>query len=82
MAEQSEQSPPLTRQQLSQARIIAKGQRIRDIQRLMDQYGGNARHWVKKSSQPFFYQGEMVEVHWYEHHGIGRFEEKVKWLER
>lgn len=82
MAAQSEQSPPLTRQQLSQSPIIAKGQRIRDIQRLGEQYGGNVRHWVKKSSQPFFFQGEMVEVHGYEHHGIGRFEEKVKWHER
>jgi hypothetical protein len=80
MAEQPEQPPELTRQQLSQARVIAKGKRIRDVQRLVKQYGGKARQWVKKSSQPFSYQGKLAEVHWYEHHGIGRFEEKIKWL--
>jgi len=30
----------LSKQMLAQARIIAKGQRIRDVQRLVSEYGG------------------------------------------
>lgn len=71
----------LTRQQLSQARVIAKGNRIRDVQRLVEQYGGIRKDWVKKSSQPLLIEGKLAEVHWYEQYGIGRFEEKIKWLE-
>lgn len=77
----AQESPKLTRQQLSQARIIAKGKRIREVQRLVEQYGGTSKDWVKKSSQPFLIDGKLAEVHWYEQHGIGRFEEKIKWLE-
>ena len=29
------------------SRIIAKGKRIRDINRLVKDYGGNASKWVK-----------------------------------
>lgn len=76
-----EQVPPLTGQQLSQARVIARGKRIRDVDRLVKDYGGTARNWMKKSTQPFFWQDYLIEVHWYEHHRIGRFEEKVKWLD-
>jgi hypothetical protein len=32
---------------LSQARVIAKGKRIRDVERLVAQYGGKASKWVK-----------------------------------
>jgi hypothetical protein len=34
---------------LGQARIIAKGRRIRDVERLVRRYGGRAAKWVKKS---------------------------------
>ena len=61
---------------LSDARVIAKGQRIRDVQRLVAQYGGSASRWVKKSSPQFEVAGARLEYHWYEHHGIGRFETK------
>ena len=77
-----EQVPHLTRKQFSQARVIAKGRRIRDWLRLVETYGGLGKNWVKKSSQPFFWQDRLIEVHWYEHHGIGRFEMKIKWLDR
>ena len=40
----------LTRRILSEARVIAKGKRIRDVRRLVAQYGGRASKWVKKSS--------------------------------
>ena len=81
MPEQSEELPTLTKRQLSQSRVIARGKRIRDVQRLVEDYGGIARNWVKKSSPPLFIEGRLAEVHWCEHHGIGRFEEKIKWLE-
>lgn len=61
---------------LSQSRVIAKGRRIREIERLVAQYGGRASKWVKKSSPQFEVAGERFEYHWYEHPGIGRFEVK------
>jgi hypothetical protein len=61
---------------LSQARVIAKGKRIHDVERLVAQYGGRASKWVKKSSPQFKVAGERFEYHWYEHPGIGRFEVK------
>lgn len=64
----------LSRKMLSDARVIAKGQRIRDVQRLVAQYGGRASRWVKKSSPQFEVAGARFEYHWYEHHGVGRFE--------
>lgn len=74
------QLPTLTKEQLSQARVIAKGRRIRDWKRLVEQYGGLGKNWVKKSSSPFFWQDRLIEIHWYEQHGIGRFEMKMKRL--
>ena len=59
---------------LSQSRVIAKGRRIREVERLVAQYGGRASKWVKKSSPQFEIAGERFEYHWYEHPGIGRFE--------
>ena len=61
---------------LSQARVIAKGRRIRDVRRLVAQYGGRASQWVKKSSPQIEIAGEYYEFHWYEHRGLGRFEVK------
>ncbi len=75
-----ENAPKLTRKQLSLSRVIARGNRIRDVKRLVDEYGGTIRGWVKKSTQPFVWQEHIVEIHWYEHDGLGRFEEKVKQL--
>jgi hypothetical protein len=61
---------------LAQARIIAKGRRIRDVQRLVATYGGKASKWTKKSSPRFEVAGDIYEYHWYEHHGIGQVELK------
>jgi len=61
---------------LSQARVIAKGRRIREVERLVAQYGGRTSKWVKKSSPQFKVAGDYFEYHWYEHPGIGRFEVK------
>jgi hypothetical protein len=60
------------------SRVIAKGRRIRDIARLVATYGGTPAQWVKKSGPPFEREGQTFEYRWYEHHGIGRFEIKLK----
>ena len=63
---------------LAQARVIAKGRRIRDVQRLVRTYGGVPAEWVKKSSPLFEIAGHQYEYHWYEHPSIGRVEIKQK----
>lgn len=65
---------PLTREILSQSRVIARGRRIRDVDRLLATYGGQASRWVKKSSAVLSDDDGEFEYHWYEHHGLGRFE--------
>jgi hypothetical protein len=69
--------PKLTSRMLSQSRVIAKGNRIRDIHRLVDTYGGTPSKWVKKSSPYFEISGLQYEYHWYEHPGIHRVEIKL-----
>jgi hypothetical protein len=66
----------LTRRILSQSRVIAKGKRIRELNRLVERYGGRASKWVKKSSPVLEVAGQRIEYHWYEHPGIGKFELK------
>jgi hypothetical protein len=61
---------------VSQSRVIAKGKGIRDVNRLVAQYGGRASKWVKKSSPQLKVAGKYIEYHWYEHPGIGKFEVK------
>ena len=34
--------------------------------------------WTKRSSPAVEIDGDLYEYHWYEHHGIGRFEIKRK----
>ena len=58
---------------LTHSRVIAKGKRIRDLPRLLELYGGQSPKWLKKSSPIFEKDGVS-----YEHHGIGRFEIKLK----
>ena len=70
----NDSAPKLTRRLLAQARVIAKGRRIREVGRLVERYGGRASRWVKKSSPTMEIAGEQFEYHWYEHPGIGRVE--------
>ncbi len=67
---------------VAQSRVIARGERIRDVQRLIDQYGGRRSKWLKKSSPAFELGKKMCEYHWYEHQEIGRVEIKMKVLEK
>jgi hypothetical protein len=61
---------------LAQARVIAKGKRIRDVRRLVRTYGGTPVGWSKKAGPPFQMADRWYEYHWYEHRGIGRVELK------
>jgi hypothetical protein len=71
----------LDKRLLSQSRVIAAGRGIRDLNRLLSQYGGRARDWTKKSSPVILIRNRRAEVHWYECCGIGRFEQKIKWID-
>jgi len=53
-------------------------QRIRDLSRLIETYGGKPSKWVKKSSPAFRIASSLYEYHWYEHPDIGRIEIKRK----
>lgn len=61
---------------IAQSRIIAKGERIREVPRLVSVYGGKSSRWEKKSSPRFEIGKNQYEYHWYEHPGIGRVELK------
>jgi len=63
---------------LAQSRVIAKGRRIRDVQRLVRNHGGKPYSWVKKASPSFKMAGHTYEYHWYECRAIGRIELKRK----
>lgn len=63
---------------IAQSRVIAKGNRIRDVQRLVEWYGGRRSKGAKKSSPRFQVGNDEYEYHWYEHPGIGRVELKRK----
>lgn len=72
------QVPELTKELIALSRVIAKGRGIRDLKRLIQEYGGKPSMWTKKSSPAIEIDGDVYEYHWYEHHGIGRFEIKLK----
>ena len=68
---------------ITQSETFAEGARIRELHRLLDAYGG--KNWKKRkgfaririlpSGQTF-----LAELHWYEAHGIGKVEMKIKEL--
>jgi len=68
----------LTRELVVGSRVIARGRGIRDLDRLLREYGGKPSKWTKRSSPTVMIQGLAYEYHWYEHHGIGRFEVRRK----
>ncbi len=71
----------LTKDVLSQSRVIAVGEKIRDVRRLVEQYGGKARDWVKKSSPILEIEGRAAEIHWYENRGVGKVNQKIVYLD-
>ncbi len=74
MTERARAIVTLTPCMLAQSRVIAKGNRIRDAQRLVDMYGGKRSRWIKQSSPRVEIGRHQYEYHWYEHPGIGRVE--------
>ncbi|ETX02475.1 MAG: hypothetical protein ETSY2_35520 [Candidatus Entotheonella gemina] len=78
MTERTRAIVALTQRILAQSRVIAKGNRIRDVRRLVNMYGGKRSQWVKKSGPPIEIGRHQYEYHWYEHPGIGRVELKRK----
>lgn len=78
MNESFEREPAidLTPELLSRSRVIARGQRIRDVLRLVSKYGGKPADWKKKSSPAIEIENRVVELHWYECDTFGRFEIK------
>jgi hypothetical protein len=62
--------------------IIARGGAIRELSRLRRLYGG--KHWRKLKGVARVELADRwiarAELHWYEAHGIGRYEMKVKRL--
>jgi hypothetical protein len=65
---------------ISQIETIAKGPSVRDRARLRRTYGGS--RWLKKKGIAHVRLADgtasLEEVHWYEAHGIGRVEFKIK----
>ncbi len=59
---------------------------IRDVQRLISQYGGAPPDWVKKSSTSYrIPNGNKIETHWYENVTTGErydFKTKTGWPEK
>lgn len=61
---------------------IAVSSGIRDLQRLRRTYGGQRWRKVKGTATVELTTGEirMAELHWYEAHGVGKREIKIKRL--
>jgi hypothetical protein len=67
--------------EIKDARTFAEGQGIRALERLLKNYGG--KNWRKRKGFAcvrILATGEIrqAEIHWYEAHGVGRVEVKVK----
>jgi hypothetical protein len=60
--------------------LIAAGRSIREWKRLRKTYGGSRWRKLKGTASIQFSDGTIhqAEVHWYEAHGIGRKETKIK----
>ena len=76
----------LVGRQITGVERITGGRGIREVGRLVKQYGGKAGNWQKmKGIAEVERVGGGVgraEVHWYQGHGVGRVEFKVKaWLD-
>jgi len=66
--------------EISDIELIAKGNAIREIARLRKLYGEGAWRKLKGTALVRLPDGAVcrAEVHWYEAHGIGRRDIKVK----
>lgn len=60
--------------------VIATGSSIRELPRLVRRYGAGRRRKLKGHGVVRLPNGTMrtAELHWYEAHGVGRVEFKIK----
>ena len=65
---------------ISHIEIIAVGTKIRDVERLRKLYGRGRWRKLKGLAQIRLKSGKIrfAELHWYEAHGIGKREFKIK----
>ena len=68
--------------EITHKETFAEGSKIRELNRLVDCYGG--KNWKKRKGFGTirFANGETIqaELHWYEANGIGKVELKIKEL--
>lgn len=65
---------------IAEVQVIASGTAIRELQRLVDEYGPGRWRKLKGIATVRESDGKVnrAEIHWYEAHGVGKFEFKVK----
>jgi hypothetical protein len=66
---------------ITDVQTIAKGRGIKVLPFLVKQYGGKATSWRKKKGKAIIRQFGMIfeaELHWFEAHGIGKVNMKIK----
>lgn len=70
------------RSEIVEVEVIAVGDAIREVRRLEEVYGAGRWRKLKGVATVELLGGELVraEVHWYEAHGRGRRELKIKRL--
>jgi hypothetical protein len=68
--------------ELSDVEVIATGRKLRDRRRLEKHYGKAQWRKVKGTADVRLPDGSVVraEIHWYEAHGVGKREIKLKRL--
>jgi hypothetical protein len=69
--------------ELAGVETFAEGRGIRELQRLLESYGG--KNWRKRKGFATIRFSETghtcgAELHWYEAHGVGKVEMKIKEL--
>ena len=67
---------------IGRVELIALGRGIREMARLTKVYGGRRWRKLKGTARVMLPDGStaLAEVHWYECHGLGRREVKIKRL--
>jgi hypothetical protein len=65
---------------VSKVEVIAAGKGIRELRRLRKRYGGRRWRKLKGVAQVELSNGTicLAEVHWYQAHGVGPKEYKIK----
>jgi hypothetical protein len=66
--------------EITEIRLIAAGRAIRELKRLRKAYGAGRWRKLKGFASIQFSNGtiQQAELHWYEAHGVGRKETKIK----